>query len=86
MISWIGRCGTTRDDSSKYGNAFAPGLFVFILEASGDFLARQDMAAAAVSDDFVTAACPSGDGGVEATVSRFGSLMFLWFPKCTVAA
>jgi cytochrome c oxidase subunit 1 len=80
LISWI---GTLWDARVQLNTAmlFALGFISLFLSGglSGIFLARQDMAAAAVSDDFVTGHFHLVMG-VAATFAILGALFF-WFPK-----
>jgi cytochrome c oxidase subunit 1 len=80
LISWI---GTLWDARVQLNTAmlFALGFISLFLSGglSGIFLARHDMAAAAVSDDFVTGHFHLVMG-VAATFAILGALFF-WFPK-----
>jgi len=80
LISWI---GTLWDARVQLNTAmlFALGFISLFLSGglSGIFLARQDMAAAAVSDDFVTGHFHLVMG-VAATFAILGALFF-WFSK-----
>ena len=80
LISWI---GTLWDARVQLNTAmlFALGFISLFLSGglSGIFLARHDLAAAAVSDDFVTGHFHLVMG-VAATFAILGALFF-WFPK-----
>ena len=80
LISWI---GTLWDARAQLNTAmlFALGFISLFLSGglSGIFLARHDLAAAAVSDDFVTGHFHLVMG-VAATFAILGALFF-WFPK-----
>jgi cytochrome c oxidase subunit 1 len=80
LISWI---GTLWDARVRLNTAmlFALGFISLFLSGglSGIFLARHDLAAAAVSDDFVTGHFHLVMG-VAATFAILGALFF-WFPK-----
>ena len=80
VISWI---GTLWDGRVRLNTAmlFALGFISLFLSGglSGIFLARHDLAAAAVSDDFVTGHFHLVMG-VAATFAILGALFF-WFPK-----
>jgi cytochrome c oxidase subunit 1 len=80
LISWL---GTLWDARVQLNTAmlFALGFISLFLSGglSGIFLARHDLAAAAVSDDFVTGHFHLVMG-VAATFAILGALFF-WFPK-----
>ncbi len=80
LLSWI---GTLWDARVQLNTAmlFALGFISLFLSGglSGIFLARHDLAAAAVSDDFVTGHFHLVMG-VAATFAILGALFF-WFPK-----
>jgi cytochrome c oxidase subunit I len=80
LISWL---GTLWDARIQLNTAmlFTLGFISLFLSGglSGIFLARQDLAAAAVSDDFVTGHFHLVMG-VAATFAILGALFF-WFPK-----
>jgi cytochrome c oxidase subunit 1 len=80
LISWL---GTLWDAKLQLNTAmlFAIGFISLFLAGglSGIFLARQDLAAAAASDDFITGHFHLVMG-VAATFAILGALFF-WFPK-----
>src|SRR6202158_1671255 len=80
LVSWLGTLWNARIQLIT-AMLFAPGSMPLFLSAglSGIFLARQDLAAAAVSDDFVTGHFHLVMG-VAATFAILGALFF-WFPK-----
>jgi cytochrome c oxidase subunit I len=80
LISWFGTLWNARLQLNTV-MLFALGFISLFLSGglSGIFLARQDLAAAAVSDDFVTGHFHLVMG-VAATFAILGALFF-WFPK-----
>jgi cytochrome c oxidase subunit 1 len=80
LVSWLGTLWNAR---VRFNTAmlFALGFISLFLSGglSGIFLARHDLAAAAVSDDFVTGHFHLVMG-VAATFAILGALFF-WFPK-----
>jgi cytochrome c oxidase subunit 1 len=80
LISWFGTLWNARVQLST-AMLFALGFISLFLSGglSGIFLARHDLAAAAVSDDFVTGHFHLVMG-VAATFAILGGLFF-WFPK-----
>lgn len=80
LISWLGTLWNARVQLNT-AMLFALGFISLFLSGglSGIFLARHDLAAAAVSDDFVTGHFHLVMG-VAATFAILGSLFF-WFPK-----
>jgi cytochrome c oxidase subunit I len=80
IISWFGTLWNARVQLNA-AMLFALGFISLFLSGglSGIFLARHDLAAAAVSDDFVTGHFHLVMG-VAATFAILGSLFF-WFPK-----
>jgi len=80
LVSWLGTLWNARIQLNT-AMLFALGFISLFLSGglSGIFLARQDLAAAAVSDDFVTGHFHLVMG-VAATFAILGALFF-WFPK-----
>jgi cytochrome c oxidase subunit I len=80
LISWLGTLWNARVQLNT-AMLFALGFISLFLSGglSGIFLARHDLAAAAVSDDFVTGHFHLVMG-VAATFAILGALFF-WFPK-----
>ena len=80
LVSWLGTLWNSRIQL-KTAMLFALGFISLFLSGglSGIFLARHDLAAAAVSDDFVTGHFHLVMG-VAATFAILGALFF-WFPK-----
>src|SRR6266478_637888 len=80
MVSWLGTLWNARIQLNT-AMLFALGFVSLFLSGglSGLFLARHDLAAAAVSDDFVTGHFHLVMG-VAATFAILGALFF-WFPK-----
>jgi len=80
LVSWLGTLWNARIQL-KTAMLFALGFISLFLSGglSGIFLARHDLAAAAVSDDFVTGHFHLVMG-VAATFAILGALFF-WFPK-----
>ena len=80
MVSWLGTLWNARIQLNT-AMLFALGFISLFLSGglSGIFLARHDLAAAAVSDDFVTGHFHLVMG-VAATFAILGALFF-WFPK-----
>jgi len=80
LISWFGTLWNARVQLNT-AMLFALGFISLFLSGglSGIFLARHDLAAAAVSDDFVTGHFHLVMG-VAATFAILGALFF-WFPK-----
>ena len=80
LISWLGTLWNARIQLNT-AMLFALGFVSLFMSGglSGIFLARQDLAAAAVSDDFVTGHFHLVMG-VAATFAILGALFF-WFPK-----
>jgi len=80
LISWLGTLWNARIQLNT-AMLFALGFVSLFLSGglSGIFLARQDLALAAVSDDFVTGHFHLVMG-VAATFAILGALFF-WFPK-----
>jgi cytochrome c oxidase subunit 1 len=80
LISWLGTLWGARIQLNT-AMLFALGFVSLFMSGglSGIFLARQDLAAAAVSDDFVTGHFHLVMG-VAATFAVLGALFF-WFPK-----
>jgi cytochrome c oxidase subunit 1 len=80
LISWLGTLWNARIQLNT-SMLFAIGFISLFLSGglSGIFLARHDLAAAAVSDDFVTGHFHLVMG-VAATFAILGALFF-WFPK-----
>ncbi len=80
LISWLGTLWNARVQLNT-AMLFALGFISLFLSGglSGIFLARHDLAAAAVSDDFITGHFHLVMG-VAATFSILGALFF-WFPK-----
>jgi cytochrome c oxidase subunit 1 len=80
LISWLGTLWGARIQLNT-AMLFTLGFISLFLSGglSGIFLARQDLAAAAVSDDFVTGHFHLVMG-VAATFAILGALFF-WFPK-----
>jgi cytochrome c oxidase subunit 1 len=80
LISWLGTLWNARIELNT-AMLFALGFISLFLSGglSGIFLARHDLAAAAVSDDFVTGHFHLVMG-VAATFAILGALFF-WFPK-----
>ncbi len=80
LISWLGTLWSARVQLNT-SMLFALGFISLFLSGglSGIFLARHDLAAAAVSDDFVTGHFHLVMG-VAATFAILGALFF-WFPK-----
>src|SRR5712671_323189 len=80
LISWLGTLWNGRIQLHT-SMLFALGFISLFLAGglSGIFLARQDLAAAAVSDDFITGHFHLVMG-VAATFAILGALFF-WFPK-----
>src|SRR5437879_2313596 len=76
LVSWLGTLWNSRIQL-KTAMLFALGFISLFL--SGIFLARHDLAAAALSDDFVTGHFHLVMG-VAATFAILGALFF-WFPK-----
>jgi cytochrome c oxidase subunit 1 len=80
LISWLGTLWSARVQLNT-AMLFALGFVSLFLSGglSGIFLARHDLAAAAVSDDFITGHFHLVMG-VAATFAILGALFF-WFPK-----
>ena len=80
LVSWLGTLWNARIQLNT-AMLFALGFISLFLSGglSGIFLARQDLAAAAVSDDFITGHFHLVMG-VAATFAILGALFF-WFPK-----
>jgi len=80
LISWLGTLWNARVQLNT-AMLFALGFISLFLSGglSGIFLARHDLAAAAVSDDFITGHFHLVMG-VAATFAILGALFF-WFPK-----
>jgi cytochrome c oxidase subunit 1 len=80
LVSWLGTLWNARIQLNT-AMLFAHGFISLFLSGglSGIFLARHDLAAAAVSDDFVTGHFHLVMG-VAATFAILGALFF-WFPK-----
>jgi cytochrome c oxidase subunit 1 len=80
LISWLGTLWNARIQLNT-SMLFALGFVSLFMSGglSGIFLARQDLASAAVSDDFVTGHFHLVMG-VAATFAILGALFF-WFPK-----
>jgi cytochrome c oxidase subunit 1 len=80
LVSWLGTLWNARIQLNT-AMLFALGFISLFLSGglSGIFLSRQDLAAAAVSDDFVTGHFHLVMG-VAATFAILGALFF-WFPK-----
>jgi len=80
LVSWLGTLWNSRIQL-KTAMLFALGFISLFLSGglSGIFLARHDLAAAALSDDFVTGHFHLVMG-VAATFAILGALFF-WFPK-----
>jgi cytochrome c oxidase subunit 1 len=80
LVSWLGTLWNARIQL-KTAMLFALGFISLFLSGglSGIFLARHDLAAAAVSDDFVTGHFHLVMG-VAATFAILGALFF-WYPK-----
>jgi cytochrome c oxidase subunit 1 len=80
LVSWLGTLWNARVQLNT-AMLFALGFISLFLSGglSGIFLARHDLAAAAVSDDFVTGHFHLVMG-VAATFAILGALFF-WFPK-----
>jgi len=80
LVSWLGTLWNARIQLNT-SMLFALGFISLFLSGglSGIFLARHDLAAAAVSDDFVTGHFHLVMG-VAATFAILGALFF-WFPK-----
>jgi cytochrome c oxidase subunit I len=80
LVSWLGTLWNARIQLNT-AMLFALGFISLFLSGglSGIFLARHDLAAAAVSDDFVTGHFHLVMG-VAATFAILGALFF-WFPK-----
>jgi len=80
LISWLGTLWNARVQLNA-AMLFALGFISLFLSGglSGIFLARHDLAAAAVSDDFITGHFHLVMG-VAATFAILGALFF-WFPK-----
>src|SRR6266446_3725925 len=80
MVSWLGTLWNARIQLNT-AMLFALGFISLFLSGglSGIFLARHDLASAAVSDDFVTGHFHLVMG-VAATFAILGALFF-WFPK-----
>jgi cytochrome c oxidase subunit 1 len=80
LLSWLGTLWNARIQLNT-AMLFALGFISLFLSGglSGIFLARHDLAAAAVSDDFVTGHFHLVMG-VAATFAILGALFF-WFPK-----
>jgi cytochrome c oxidase subunit 1 len=80
LVSWLGTLWNARVQLNT-AMLFALGFISLFLSGglSGIFLARQDLAAAALSDDFVTGHFHLVMG-VAATFAILGALFF-WFPK-----
>jgi len=80
LVSWLGTLWNARIQLNT-AMLFTLGFISLFLSGglSGIFLARQDLAAAAVSDDFVTGHFHLVMG-VAATFAILGALFF-WFPK-----
>ena len=80
LISWLGTLWNARIQLNA-AMLFALGFVSLFMSGglSGIFLARQDLASAAVSDDFVTGHFHLVMG-VAATFAILGALFF-WFPK-----
>src|SRR5438445_11615011 len=80
MVSWLGTLWNARMQLNT-AMLFALGFISLFLSGglSGIFLARHDLASAAVSDDFVTGRFHLVMG-VAATFAILGALFF-WFPK-----
>jgi cytochrome c oxidase subunit 1 len=80
LISWLGTLWNARIQLNT-AMLFALGFISLFLSGglSGIFLARHDLAAAAVSDDFITGHFHLVMG-VAATFAILGALFF-WFPK-----
>jgi len=80
LVSWLGTLWNARIQLNT-AMLFALGFISLFLSGglSGIFLSRQDLAAAAVSDDFITGHFHLVMG-VAATFAILGALFF-WFPK-----
>jgi cytochrome c oxidase subunit I len=80
LVSWLGTLWNARVQLNT-AMLFALGFISLFVSGglSGIFLARQDLAAAAVSDDFITGHFHLVMG-VAATFAILGALFF-WFPK-----
>src|SRR6266516_4046291 len=80
LVSWLGTLWNTRIQLNT-SMLFALGFISLFLAGglSGIFLARHDLASAAVSDDFITGHFHLVMG-VAATFAVLGALFF-WFPK-----